>query len=214
MFRTLAYTNFVLSFLLFGFYYYRRKRQGFGTQFILPFIFLVTASDLYELIAVQLFAIKSAVHYKVYSLLEFYILAWYFFNLCNRKLKVLYAAFSAAFFLLFIYACWVFTWDFSESLLTDSYLVSFETVFVYSCAIHWFTSIFKYLPETSLLKLPDFYFVSGLIIYLSGPLFLLLLSSEIISADPSSFREYWILNLVFNIILRLFLIIGIWKIKK
>ncbi|AWI26623.1 hypothetical protein [Flavobacterium pallidum] len=204
---------FLSTFILFGYYLSRKKKIGFGTPLIFNFLLIILLSDIYEIFAMT-YSIPSAVHYKVYTFTEFYVLLWYFFQLNRCRIKGLYILSGILFFLLFIYVCIGFGWDFSESMLTDSYLSAFATIAIYIFSIHWFTGVFKDLPETSLLKLPDFYFVSGIIMYLFGPIFLFLLSSQLINADNEGFKDYWLINIVINIILRLFLMFGIWKIRK
>ncbi|AWA30450.1 hypothetical protein HYN48_10330 [Flavobacterium magnum] len=204
---------FVSAFVLYGYYLRRKKVVGFGPTFIFPFILIILLSDIYEIFA-AIYRIPSAVHYKVYTFTEFYVLLWYFYQLNQRRLKWLYVTAAALFVLLFTYFCIGFEWNFTESMRTDAYLSAFATVAVYVFAIQWFTGIFKDIPETSLLKIPDFYFVSGIIIYLFGPIFLFLLSSQLIDADHEGFRDTWLINIAFNIILRLFLMAGIWKLRK
>lgn len=204
---------FISAFVLFGIYLGRQKRIGFGTTLIFPFLLIILCSDIYEIFA-AIYSIPSAVHYKVYTFTEFYVLLWYFYNLNERKIKPVYVTCAIIFLLLFIYVCLGYQWSFSESMLTDSYLSAFATIAIYIFAIHWFTRIFEHLPETSLVRLPEFYYVSGIIIYLFGPTFLFLLSSQLISSDGEGFKDYWLINIVFNIVLRLFLMFGIWKIRK
>ncbi|OYU81225.1 MAG: hypothetical protein CFE23_05525 [Flavobacterium sp. BFFFF1] len=208
------YLNTIIGFSLLIIYFKRKKTKQFEASLIVPFLYLELFSNLYELIATDIFSVHSAVYFKVYIFLEFYVLLNLFYKLSGKTMKWLYISFGVLFLLFFIFACLGFEWSFSQSLKTDSYLSAFELIVIYVLAIHWFTRLFKYLPDISLLDMPNFYFVSGLIIYLSGPIFLFLVSSQILSSDPEKFGEYWIINNIFNIILKLFLIKGIWKIKK
>jgi hypothetical protein len=93
----------------------------------------------------------------------------------------------------------------------DSYLQVIESVFVITAVMLWMKYAFINLQEDSLLKFPHFYFISGLLFYFSGTLFLYLLGSLIFHNEIEYFLDYWMLNLFFNIFLKILLLIGIWK---
>jgi hypothetical protein len=209
--------SFCLSFILIIYYLYRKRFIGFGANPLFPFLLLIAIAAFYEIIGTGILKLDSGIFFKVYLFAEFFVLLFYFYKLTQKTIPYFAVISAILYLILFIYtifACIAADWNFKVGLLTDAYLSAFEAIVVYSCAIYWFLRMFRLLPDTSLLKLPDFYFVSGLIMYVSGPLFLFLLSSQIMQADFTGFRVYWMINNVFNIILKLFLIIGVWKIKK
>jgi len=65
-----------------------------------------------------------------------------------------------------------------------------------------------------LVKASNFYFVIGIVIYLSGTFFLSLLGDLILINKELNLEQYWILNIVCNIIIRSLLIVGVWKIQQ
>lgn len=217
MSQFLFYANCFFSIVVFALFLSKRSKNKVETSSIFPFVTLIFLSCIYEFVGTELFSIPSAVFFKVYTFLEVFVLIYYFDKLFGRPGKQEYAIFGALFMVLFAYVlkvCIEQEWDFRVCFITDAYLSAFETMLVYFFSIRWFMEVFKDLPQTSLLRLPHFYFISGLIMYVSGPLFLFLLSGEIIRNNPDELTDYWLINGFFNLVLRFFLIIGIWKITK
>jgi hypothetical protein len=94
----------------------------------------------------------------------------------------------------------------------DSYLQAIESVFVITAIILWMKYAFINLEEDSLFKYPHFYFISGLLFYFSGTLFLFMLGSVILeNQNDKYFVDLWVLNQFFNIFLKILLLTGIWK---
>lgn len=75
----------------------------------------------------------------------------------------------------------------------------------------WFKDVFEKLEIRNLLQSPSFYFVSGLILYYCSTFFLFLMHDLLYGADKSKAEEIWLLNIIFNLLLRSLLIIGVWK---
>jgi hypothetical protein len=75
-------------------------------------------------------------------------------------------------------------------------------------------NIFSNVGEHNFIKTSDFYFISGIVLYLSGTFFLYLLGDSIFKDEKLFLEDFWIINIVFNIILRIFLILGVWKIPQ
>ncbi len=206
-----------LSFILLIYYLYRKRAVGFEANYLYPFFIIVAAGSFYEIIFSKILKWNSGIYFKIYLFAEFFVLLYYFYRLTEKSIRSFFIVSAILYLALFVFTiaeCIVSDWHFRVGLRTDSYLSIFETIVVYICAIYWFIRMFRFYPDKFLLNLPDFYFVSGMIMYVSGPLFLLLLSSQIIQADFIGFKVYWMINNVFNVILKLFLIIGVWKIKK
>jgi len=108
----------------------------------------------------------------------------------------------------------VIYWDESIRFKTDAYLSLLEIVLVYFFTIIWLKNIFSNVSESNFTQTSDFYFISGVVLYLSGTFFLYLLGDSILKNEKLYLEDFWILNIVFNIILRIFLILGVWKIQQ
>ena len=185
----------------------KRLGNSHDLFYIKPYLFFVVISNIYEFVGTDIYNLPTAIWFKVCLLFEFFTILYYFYNLLGKDFKA-YFYFAGIFFMaLFLF--FIFNSKINGGLLTDSYLSVYQTIFVFISVILWFRKIFIELPETSLLKLPDFYFVSGFILYFSGTLFLFLLGDLLFRMDPEKLPNYWTLIVVFNIILSLFLIQGV-----
>ncbi len=208
MSESLFYFASFLSVVLLVFYFLRIKIINFRTSSFVPFIWLVFIATSYELFLYDWLQFGSIVWFRIYSILEFFALYYYFYNLIKGYrvfFKIIFIFYLALFILLLIIMKII------TPLQSDSYLVCIEAVFVFVSSILWFKQLFKNSIHVSLFLLSDFYFVSGLILYFSGILPLELLSNIIFKKNTSEFLNYWNLMIVFNIVLRLFIIVGLSK---
>lgn len=211
MFDWLFYFAILIGFFPILILKIKKEKNSHETFFIEPFLWLVLVSSFYELIGTDILLINTAIWFRLYLLFEFLTLLFFFYQLLAGKYKLYFLLFSLVYLIVFLFL--LFNWNAQESLKTDSYLSVLEIVFVFCSSIIWFKKVFTDLTETSFLKSSNFYFISGLIIYFSGTLFLFLIGDLLLKASNLSFEAYWNLNIVFNIILRLFLIIGVWKVR-
>lgn len=184
------------------------QKQTHETLYIKPFVWLLTFSVFYEVVATLILKINNIVWFRFYLLLEFYAVFYFFLRLFEARYKVYLISSASIFAVVFITL--LFYWDNSNNLKTDSFLSVLEIIFVYCSSILWCKDLFNNLTQRSLLDYSIFYFIAGFILYFSGTLFLFLIS-DLIFSSTLNFENYWTLNIAFNILLRIFLIIGIWK---
>ena len=196
---------------LFSLVYYFLLSKTNVTKSIFPYVLLVAFSSIVDIFIIHLLQLDSEKWSQVYMCLEFIVL-WKVFT-SNGGPKFRYVSF---FFLVFFYLSFfyfnVLTDEYS-SVKSDGILSIITFVYIIFFSIYWFLSIFEKVDVPSLLNLPLFYFVSGLIIYHSGTLFLFLMSDEIKNSELSLY-EYWIVNLILVLLLRLLLLVAIWKGRK
>lgn len=211
MFQWLLYFAFILGLLPILILKFKKRKVAIGTYFITPFLLLVFFSSLYEWIATKIFEVPTILWFRVYLLLEFLTLVYYFFYLLKKRFKVFFCISTGLFITTFIFL--LPDLYSGHNLKADAYLSIFEIVFVYIGIVLWFRNIFKELNEQSLLHIPDFYFISGFLMYFSGTLFLFLMGDLLLNHTTINFQAYWNLSIIFNIILRLFLIIGAWRMR-
>lgn len=175
---------------------------------IYPFILLVALSSLYEIIFIYFLKSDSDDWSMVYLLLEFSTLLYVFTKNSQKFFRII----SFIFFIVFIGFFYYFKVIKTEiyTLQSDGYLSLIEFLYVIPFSLFWFVSVFKRTEEDSLLKLPFFYFIVGLLVYFSGTIFLFLFSEEIIQ-EGLSLYEYWVVNLILVLFFRILLIVSIWK---
>ncbi|ODS83778.1 MAG: hypothetical protein BGO42_10865 [Flavobacterium sp. 40-81] len=190
----------------------QKKRLSIQTLYLEPYVWLILISSVYELICTLIFKLNSDVWFRTYLLLEFMALFYFFFNVFKNRYRFLFYFFGAVFLLTFIGLLYV--WNDWNNLKTDSYLSLIEAIFVYTFVILWFKDVFLNLTEQYLWNFPLFYFISGFIFYFSGTLFLFLMGDLIYESPEVIFEDFWVFNIILNIIKNIFLMIGIWKEQK
>ena len=198
-----------LGFLPLSLFFLLEKKLNREIKLIFPFLFLTFFSSMYELVFTIFLKIDASVWFKIYPLFEFFILAHYFYKLLKGKYKYMYFFFS----LLYL-ACFgliVFQGKMYSFMDGDSYLQVIESVFIITAILLWMQYAFINLQQDSLLKYPHFYFISGLLFYFSGTLFLFLFGNLLLKKGNEEFLDSWMLNLFFIIAFRILLLIGIWK---
>ena len=211
MSESLFYLAVFLGIFISVYIFYRKDRINFKTFSLLPFIFLILFSSLYELIISFYFKVESKIWFRIYDLLEYGCIFYYFYTIVKGSRRLFY---FSIFIYLLLYIYLIDNWFSINHLKSDSYLITLETLFVFIVTFLWFKQFFNTDRISSMLSLPDFYFVSGLIIYLAGTFVLNILGDSILLIFRSKFLLYWNIMIVFNIILRLFIIVGVWKKSK
>ncbi len=184
------------------------QKRAFTKKPIIPFIWLIAFASLYEFIGTVLLKINTAYWFQIYSLLEFLAIYYFFLQLFKGKYKTLFRIL----FVLFVisYSLSFSVWSNKSSLLPLVINQTFISAFVFIFSFRWFADLFKNLEIQNPWLDSTFYFVSGFSIYYSSTLFLFLLSSFIFNSN-AYFYDYWLVNVIATLILRVFLILGVWK---
>lgn len=175
---------------------------------IFPYVLLVAFSSFVDLFIIHYLRFDSVRWSKIYLCLEFIALFKVFDRIGGLTFRYVSFFFLFFFFLSFFYFT-VLTIDYS-SVKSDGFLSIITFLYIIIFSIYWFVTIFKKEEVPLLLNLPLFYFVSGLIIYNSGTLFLFLMLEEIENSELN-FYEFWIVNLILVLIFRILFITSIWK---
>lgn len=189
--------------------YFKRKQINNYFNYSYPLIALIALGSLYEFVFTILLKINSEYWFRIYTLLAFLFISYYFNSLLEKKLQIFIFGINILNILLHIVL--LFNWDINNNLQTTSYLNVLQSIFVFAFSIVWFINLFKKLENDSLLKNPDFYFVSSLVLYYLGTVFLFLMSAVLFKTNKAFILEYWIFNIFFNLVFRLLLLVGIWK---
>ena len=181
---------------------------------ITPFIWLVFIASLEETGNVLFWYITkidipTAYWSRIYSLAEFLTIFYFFITTLKPKYLLFFKISITLFLSLYVYL--LFIWNIDECNKTDSYLMLIETMFVIAASFLWFKNCFTSLEETTLIKTPNFYFVSGFLFYFVSTIFLFLITDYLIKNKNSEFWNYYNFNLYACIVWRLLLIIGVWR---
>lgn len=208
MLHALFYVTLFMGFVPPFFFRYKKYEYNREVRFMAPYVWLVAFASLYELVGSVILQINKDVWFRTYTLLDFIGVFYFFHRLIDARYRSVMYGFAIIFGLTFIGL--LFYWNIIPNMLTDSYLTTIETVFIYTVTFLWFKDMFSNLELTSLWYSPAFYFVSAMILYYSGTFFLFAMSSSIKEVGLRFFT-YWSLNVFFSLILRILLIIAIWK---
>lgn len=173
-----------------------------------PYLLLVAFSSLYELIFIHFLQFNSDKWATIYLLFEFSVLSLVFSKNAKKWFKYVCLFFVLLFLMSFVYLSFIIKGNYELKVYGLLAIIEFFLIIFFS--IYWFVSVFKSKEVESLLQLPLFYFISGLLIYHSGTIFLFMLSEEILHAGLS-LQRYWIVNLILLFVNRIFLIVSIWK---
>lgn len=188
-----------------------KKRVFDFKEPIIPFVWLTALATLYEFIGTVLLQIKTSYWFQVYSFLEIVTLSYFFFKLFQPKYKTAFRVFLVL--LLTTYGFSFFFWDENAGLIPKAINKIPLTLFVLTFSFLWFKELFKKMEIQNPWQNTDFYFVSGFSVYYSSTFFLFLLGNFIFNSNIY-FYDYWLINVMATLILRTFLIIGVWKMKQ
>lgn len=181
-------------------------KKNIQTYYLVPMTCLIFLASLFEFYVIT-YGHNTAFFSRVYMLLEF--MAIFFFFSFDKKHRILRWLFLLSF--VTVYLVNLATWKGEETMHGDAYLVFIETLFVIVFSILWFRNVFLNHSEIEYFQSSNFYFISGLIIYFSGAFCLLLLTDYILKNMQSEYESYININLTFNLIFRILLLLSIWK---
>lgn len=180
-----------------------RKNKNKSSKGISMYLYFIALASLYELFFSYYLKINVEIWFKVYSLLEFILILQIFKSQKNGPNKFVYIFFTFLYFSILTYVTLLIP---EKHFLFHDALLNFVTfLFIISFSIVWFKNYIKSNESLLFLNIPFFYFLSGLMIYYSGIIFLSIFSLAIINSEMS-INEFWITNIIFLIIHRIILI--------
>lgn len=189
--------------------FFRKPDSGFTKEFqaVKPYLWLMFIGAFYELVFTKLLKIPSAYWFTAYGFLEFLALFYFFKKLFIDR----YRFFFIVFFLItfFCFLTILKYWEMNISQKLDGYFSVPVSLFVFSSSFLWFKELFEKPDIQSLFKIPSFYFISGLILYFAGAVFVSLLIYEI-GVVTHLARTYWMVFVVMAIIMHIMMVIGVW----
>lgn len=205
LFKILFFVSNILGYIPLLSFFKKVNNKFKGLNF---YIFLVAFSSFYELVFSYFLKFNVEIWFKVFSLLEF-ILIMQIFIYQKYRPKIIFFIFFFLFYMI-VYLYILIYMNNYHFLLKDSFLNLIVFVFILLFSFFWLMKSLKSSELITYTKIPFFYFLSGLIIYYVGIIFLSIFSLEIIKSDMS-INQYWLLNIFFLIVFRIFIIISVWK---
>ena len=191
-------------------YFLVAKRQySIQLKAIIPFVTLTFFSSLHELIGTLTLGWNVSYWFIIYNILSFFCVFYFYYHLLQKQFSKLFLLILALFFIFSIFLCINFRIE--DFFVVCSYLDTFITFFILFFTIIWFRKLINDAHIDNLLDSSNFYFISGLILYFCGTLFLFLFANHLYKVDSEMFQSYWALNIILNLILRFLLLLGLWK---
>jgi len=184
------------------------KRRAFDkNEPAISFIWVTAVATLYEFFGTEILKINTAYWFQLYSGLEMISLFYYFFHLYRLRYKKILYFFAVV--LISTYLISFLYWNEEHKGLTLAVNTFSISLFVFFFSFCYFKDL---LDDTKidLWKKPSFYYTVGLSIYHASTFLLFLFSSYFFKNGD---YNYWLVNIIATLILRILLIIGVWKTK-
>lgn len=186
-----------------------QRKQKWRMEAIFPFIVLTFMAALYERIGTELLGLDIAYWFQIYTFLEFLALVCYYWKLMRLKMRSLFASLFGLLFILFymLSLFWIASDNKFISLMISQVPI---IIMVLIFSLKWFKELFEKTEVPDLWSNGNFYFVSGLLIYYSATFVLFMLSSFLIEVSQH-FYDYWLVNVIATLFLRIMLSLGVWN---
>ncbi|WP_445721978.1 hypothetical protein [Flavobacterium sp.] len=205
--NTILFYSFIVTGIIPVVLYFRGSKVSQVTTSFLPFIILTAFSSFYEYFFSYILQVNTSYWFRIYSLLEFYVV-WYFYYKI-LEFKKCYLIYGSLYLLLYGYL--LIDWSPKNKIIEDLPLTIAITLMVVVSSFLWFVDVFKKMEDKALYHRTEFYYISSLLIYFTGTFLVFLMADYIINNDSIKLLDYWVLIIIFNLILRVTLIFTVWK---
>jgi hypothetical protein len=198
----------------------RKKKLFHFNNAAIPFIWLTAISSLYEYIFSYILKVNTSYWFQFYSLAVYISVSYMYFKILQPKYLNIHIlsiiCFSIIYSISFIY------WSPRNALIASGINHLYLTCLIILLTVLWVKDLFEDIINTRLFnknilvnlwESDTFYLIAGLFIYNCTTLFLFL-SSNMIYDSELYFYDYWLVNILATLVLRLSLIISVWKMSK
>lgn len=204
---TLVYSSLIIGVVFLILFLYKNKALRIKEPISL-FIWYTIASIIWELNSAFILA-NPTFGFQFYFIIEALALYYFYNRLLRPSYKNSFKIFQGL--ILVAYGVSFIFWNREKSIISDTINRIMLTTFVFYFTFLWFAELFRKMEISKPWKEASFYFVSGFFIYYSSTFFLFLLGEFIFSTE--FYLNYWLVNLITKLLLRVLLIIGVWKLK-
>lgn len=200
---------FILSAIPILLLFLRKQLHDFKNELsaIKPFLWLLFIGAVYEIVFTHILRIPSSVWFTLYTLLEFMVLWYFFYKLLNYYSTYLK---TALLLIVIISTVALFYWEYEKHAQIEGYLAIPVSIFIFTSSVLWFKSLFKAKDVIPLIQLPSFYFISGLVIYFAGTVFVSLIIYQL-KLITGFYEKYWLVFVIVSYIMRIMMAVGVWK---
>lgn len=206
----LFYSALLSGFLPWSLLCLRKKAFVFRSAPIAPYLFYILIATLYELIATKIFRIHTTYWFQFQFVILIPSLFYFFWK--TAPFQNTFLKWGVLAMVIIVYGLSFFFWKRTTSL--TPYDINHLALFLFVLVglLVWVQQLFRETTVKNLWAYSDFYFVAGIAFYHFSTLFLFLFGSYIYT-QRLGFSNFWLLNVVATLILRLTLTLGVWKIR-
>jgi len=187
------------------------KKRAINIHPIVPFIWLTAVATLYEFVGTRFLQFNTNYWFQIYSLFEFSTLFYFFYHLSEYRYILIYRLILVLFVV--FYSISLVFWNDIDGFISLTINKLFMICFIFILVYLWFRNLFKKVEIINLWKHDNFYFVSAFFIYYLATFFLFLFGKIMFEISIYA-TDYWLVNIIATLILRILLIIGVWNMKK
>lgn len=192
------------------FYFKKGSKNDNYLKFLFPFILFFFIASFYELIFTHFLKIGSRPWFRIYKILEFFGLLYFYYKLLGKKKLTFFWAIM--FILNYTYLIYVWTFQPSNG-FNKVQLDVIITLMVIVYTIIWLVETFKKIEETSLHLNPLFYIIGAILLYYCSTFIMFILYDFMIAHKIKTAGLYIIIYYA-NIVLRATFAIVFWKASR
>lgn len=204
----LLYVTLIAGCAPLGLFLAGQKYNNQANRVVLPLVGLMTFSSVYEYVVSLKLGVSVVFWYLIYPAFEFATLYFLFENYITQRPKWLFQSLLGLFVLFYILSLCCFD--------TDSYLMStglnklYSTFFVLLCTFLWVRQVSNQKKILKLYNESQFFIVMGLFFYYVTTISVFTLLGFIDKSDLYIY-DYWLVNIIASLILRITISIGVCK---
>jgi hypothetical protein len=191
--------------LAYVFFWSKVKTEKSITVVVVYSLWFLLLLNSYDLVASR--RLYKHIYYLIYTFTEYSFFALIFWeNIRQRKFR--FFIFIASLFFSIFQVVYFFTLKYKT---LDSIPIGIETILIFVYTIYYLYELFKNPEVQYINRTFSFWFVIGIVIYLSGSFFLYILANHV---SLEELTKYWNLTYIVDIIKNIFFAIGIYVCAK
>lgn len=179
-------------------------------KFLLPYCILMFIGGIYELVVTGIFKVNSTPWFRIYNLLEFFCLLYFYNKLLGKN--ILFLFFGILYIITYLYQ--IYEWIYFPRIGYNIIIMKVEMVsLVLISSIIWFVDAFKKMEETSFYVNPIFYIVAAFLLYFCST-FIVFIVTDYMKQYKMNIRGFYMIIFYAALVLRTTLLVIFWKASR
>ncbi|BCY28300.1 hypothetical protein KK2020170_11680 [Flavobacterium okayamense] len=165
---------------------------------------------IYESIVTGIFKVGTTPWFRIYTLLEFFALLYFYNKLLGRN--KLFLLFSILYIMTYLYQ--IYEWVYFPRIGFNFISLKVEMVsLVLISSLIWFVDAFKKMEETSFYVNPVFYIIAAFLLYFCST-FIVFVVTDYMKQYKMNIRGFYMIILYAALVLRITLLVVFWKASR